>query len=128
MVITFLIQFLTILINFFDDSIKQFRQTFRYNLWDKTFKTSNVKIILLPANTRAIKPTFNAFNEMSVRSVKTTGRITADLNLRANKIGSMSFFSFPRASAKKLKKRRKLIWVLKKVLTIHFTIFRLIIA
>lgn len=36
-----------------------------------------------------------------MRRVKTTGRITADLNLRANKIGNMSFLSLPRASARK---------------------------
>jgi hypothetical protein len=55
-----------------------------------------------------MRPTFNAFNEMRVRSVKTTGRITADLNLRANKIGNISFFSLPRASVKVRKEKKKL--------------------
>lgn len=53
-----------------------------------------------PANKRAMSPTFKALSETRVRSVKTTGRITADLNLSANKIGNMSFLSLPRASAR----------------------------
>lgn len=50
---------------------------------------------------KAIRPTFNAFKDTRVRRVKTTGRITADLNLRANKSGNISFFNLPRASARK---------------------------
>lgn len=71
------------------------------------YKISSKKSINfnLPANSNAINPTFSAFNDTRVRRVKTTGRITADLNLRANKIGNISFFSLPRAS-EKLKEKK----------------------
>lgn len=55
----------------------------------------------LPDSTKATRPTLSAFNEMSAKMVKTMGRITADLNFRASKIGTKSFLSFPRASARR---------------------------
>lgn len=54
----------------------------------------------LPANKRAMRPTLRALSDTRVMRVKTIGRITADLNLRANKSGKASFLSLPRASAK----------------------------
>ena len=54
----------------------------------------------LPAIKIAMRLNLSALIEMRVKSVKTTGRITADLNLRANKSGKASFLSFPRASAR----------------------------
>lgn len=59
--------------------------------------------IHLPAKINATSPTLSAFKEMRPRMAKTIGRITALLNLRANKIGNASFFSFPRASAERKK-------------------------
>lgn len=62
----------------------------------------------LPDSTKATRPTLSAFSEMSAKIVKTMGRITADLNFKASKIGTKSFLSFPRASASKKVARRKL--------------------
>lgn len=48
----------------------------------------------------AMRPTLSAFTEMRAKMVKATGRITADLNLRAKSSGNKSFLNFPRASAR----------------------------
>lgn len=53
----------------------------------------------LPDSTKATRPTLSALSEMSAKMVNTMGRITADLNFKASKIGTKSFLSFPRASA-----------------------------
>lgn len=52
-----------------------------------------------------MKPSLRALSETRVRRVKTIGRITADLNLSANKSGKASFLSLPRASAKEKEKK-----------------------